>query len=94
MDHTGLHTHRLSDNPEEARFAEAWRRMQAGSTLAWLLTVGSPRGWPVPSNPSAEVVAATVIQWLGSPVGRGFLADLGYVKKPETMGTAQEEKES
>jgi hypothetical protein len=76
----GLHEYRFKDNPEERRFSEAWAEMQRGCTLAWLLHEGEQRGYPL--DPSARdcVVAATVIQWLGSPVGQGFLADLGYLK--------------
>jgi hypothetical protein len=71
----GLHTYRLKDNPEEKRFAEAWDRQdQLGRNLTRLLDERSPRT-PTPRD---VTVAATVIQWLGSPVGQCFLRDLGY----------------
>ena len=74
----GLHTHRFKQNPEERRFAEAWaKHCGDGKTLAYLLAVGDQR-FPVAPT---EQVAATVIQWLGSPVGQGFLRDMGYEKK-------------
>ena len=76
-----LNCHRFADNPEERRFAEAWADFcAAGKTLAYLLTVGDQR-FPVAPTDREEQVAATVIQWLGSPVGQGFLRDLGYEKK-------------
>ncbi len=79
---TGLHTHRFGDNPEEKRFAKAWERFD-GANLDYLLQCGEPLhlGYPPPATDRERVVAATVIQWLGSPVGQGFLRDLGYERK-------------
>lgn len=77
----GLHEHRFEDNPEEQRFAEAWaNKNHNGRHLADLLTCIPVRQPPAPSERD-EQVAATVIQWLGSPVGQGFLRDLGYERK-------------
>jgi hypothetical protein len=84
----GLHVHRLKDNEEEKRFADAWATWNRDglSTLAALL---DPRPWPKPAylghEPSPatnrdHVVAATVVQWLGSPVGQSFLEELGYTR--------------
>lgn len=78
--HVGLAPYRLRDNPEERRFADAWQKHNDdGNILAWLLD--PERGYahrpPEPSDRDVEV-AATVVQWLGSPVGQGFLRDLGY----------------
>lgn len=82
MKNKGLHTHRFKDNPEEKRFAEKWDSDNAsGHNLAHLLD--QSRGESIrPPEPSDRdrVVAATVIQWLGSPVGQGFLRELGYTK--------------
>jgi hypothetical protein len=83
----GLHPYRFRDNPEEKRFAEEWvkwnRRSEYGSNLAYLLLAGDQSSH-IPPEPSVRdfTVAATVIQWLGSPVGQGFLRDLGYEKRP------------
>ena len=78
--HKGLHTYRLKHNPNEAIFAEAWRKMNERYTgrpngvLAYLLA-------PAPGAPDYKFterdaqVAATVIQWLGSPIGFVFLAE-------------------
>jgi hypothetical protein len=78
---TGLHTHRFADNPEEKRFAEAWDTNNSqGRTLTYLLGIGDQR-FPTPPLERDEQIAATVIQWLGSPVGQGFLRDLGYERK-------------
>ena len=71
--HRGLSTHRLADNPEERRFADAWQKHNdQGNTLAHLLDPrkGEPFGYPPPVEEPDRVLAATVVQWLGSPVGR------------------------
>lgn len=69
----GLHSHRLKREPEEKRFAEAWDREDV---LKHLLGDGIDAVRDI--GPRDEVVAATVIQWLGSPVGQSFLRELGY----------------
>lgn len=79
----GKNTHRFKDNPEERRFAEAWAKSnEKGQTLCWLL---DPRkcqtGYPPDVAPRDHEVAATVIQWLGSPGGQWFLHWLGYTRK-------------
>ena len=77
--YAGLNTHRLPDNSEEARFAAAWKAEhgpgRGHGLLPYLLGDGNTAG--VVSKRD-EVVAATVVQWLGSPVGQGFLVKLGW----------------
>lgn len=82
---TGLSSNRLDDNPEERRFAEAWDAINQpigtpgveGPTLAHMMHLGD--GWTIKEPaPVARTIAATVIQWLGSAVGRRFLHGLGY----------------
>lgn len=86
MKHNGLHPHRLqksADNPEEVRFAKAWQGKQDhGSILAYLLWQGTQGGRPPDPSDRDIAVAATVVQWFGSPVGQAFLAELGYERKP------------
>jgi hypothetical protein len=74
----GLHTYRFDQNPEEKRFAKAWEK---NNPLAWLLDE-RPMQTGRPPEPSErdQIVAATVIQWLGSPVGQDFLNRLGWRK--------------
>ena len=77
MKNAGMSQYRFKQNPLEEKFAVAWDRMQHGRyhTLDYLLA-------KEPNKPSGEVsdrdrmVAATVIQWLGSPVGQSFLRDI------------------
>lgn len=86
MKNAGLWTHRFKDNPEELRFAEAWDEInETGRILAWLLDTRDDGAVGKPADPSTNdrMVAATVIQWLGSPVGHGFLSELGYAKRAE-----------
>lgn len=74
---------RRDDNEQERVFAEKWREINDGHAriLAHLLAENPNSNYlPVPSDRD-KMVAATVIQWLGSPVGQGFLRDCGYVKK-------------
>ena len=75
--HKGIHTHRFRENPEEERFAKAWTvQNNPGRTLDYLLARAENN--PVRVSERDREVAATVIQWLGSPVGQSFLRELGY----------------
>lgn len=62
----------LADNPREVAFAEAWHKVNSrlGSTptIYHLLPAGG--------TDAQHKAAATVIQWLGSNVGMGFLDDV------------------
>lgn len=78
MKHVGMHPCRLEHNPIEAEFAEAWREANKyGRVLEYLL---SPDNRPEPVSLRDEIVAATVIQWLGSPVGQNFVRSI--LEKP------------
>jgi hypothetical protein len=86
----GLHPYRFRNNPEEKRFAKKWieenkHSFNCVSTLAYLLWSGEQNirlaDGPPEASDRDHTVAATVIQWLGSPVGQVFLRDLGYEKK-------------
>ena len=83
--HRGLHIYRFKDNPKEKAFAEAWElENERGHILDYLLHVGTnaQTGRPLECTEREALVAATVIQWLGSPVGQHFLEELGYKKTP------------
>ena len=71
--HTGRAAYRIKQNPLEDRFATAWRQEQENGLLEYLMGDGYSRG---PVTEQDELVAATVIQWLGSPVGQAFLLGL------------------
>jgi hypothetical protein len=72
--HEGLSRHRLASNPLEKAFAEAWEE-QAPRTLGYLLYGQDCFTHTQVTQREAEV-AATIIQWLGSPVGSSFVADV------------------
>jgi hypothetical protein len=83
MQNKGRSQHRFRDNPLELSFAQAWEKMNTNvsgredgrGVLDYLLAED-------PNDPRGEVterdreVAATVIQWLGSPVGQGFIREV------------------
>ena len=86
MKNVGLHPYRFAYNPAERKFAKAWEqrnvsptdgRLDGKGTLDYLLAEDC-------NHPCGEVterdrqVAATVSQWLGSPVGQFFLGELGH----------------
>jgi hypothetical protein len=71
--HEGLCRYRLASNPLERVFADAWKK-QAPSTLGYLIC-GQDINRHDYTERDAEV-AATVIQWLGSPVGKSFLDEV------------------
>lgn len=70
----GKNTHRLDENPLEAKFAELWGKdYKYRDTLNYLLSERVNE--PTHVNEHDQEVAATVIQWLGSPVGQCFLEE-------------------
>lgn len=82
MKNKGLHQYRFKDNPLEKAFAEAWERenttkggaMEGRGYLDYLLAedCNCPRGEVTDRD---RVVAATVVQWLGSPIGQCFIKE-------------------
>lgn len=73
MKHKGKHQYRFASNPKERIFAKQWDKEAVnGRALEYLLA-------EIPNEPNGEVtardilVAATVIQWLGSPIGQSWL---------------------
>ncbi len=73
MKHEGVSIHRLSTNRLEALYAEAWSE-QAPHTLGYLLC-GQDR-WQHDYSQRDATVAATIVQWLGSPVGSSFVEEV------------------
>lgn len=77
MNNKGIHSWRLQkdqNNPREVAFAESWERLQRSSPLHSLLCASNDN-IDRKSNASDRdhIVAATVIQWLGSNCGMSFL---------------------
>lgn len=85
--HVGLHARRmiLPCNEHEQFFSEEWSKLQEkNKTLDGLL---SPDDQPFFASQRDATVAATVIQWLGSPVGTGFIRAVNERSKKEGLGT-------
>jgi len=80
LTHEGYSSHRLKSNPHERIFAEKWKDINTrGDTLAWILyTFNSQDGRQEKGFISERdaSVAASVIQWLGSPVGQSWLQEV------------------
>lgn len=78
----GANSHRYKENPLEKAFAEKWQDANTGpmgrvrTNLDYLMDP-SNRGEPNPPLSDRDwLVANTVIQWLGSPVGQNFIRDV------------------
>lgn len=74
----GINIHRLEDNPLEQKYAEAWAQLNGTKIyqtpmLGYLLSKTNDYD---PGSKRDQIVAATVIQWLGSPVGQNFVRDV------------------
>lgn len=72
----GLHVCRLRQNELERRFAEEWEsrnvRNQGRDLIDYMLAEDNNRPCGEVTERDRQVVA-TVIQWLGSPVGQSFI---------------------
>lgn len=73
--HAGIHVHRLPGNPLEKVFAECWSKLADGylETLLYGPNKDSEEDYNLQRD---AIVSATLIQWLGSPVGQGFLEEV------------------
>lgn len=74
--HKGRATYRFKDNPLEKRFADEWSKQNSRTwdgTLGYLMGDGNRPGQ---IDGRDALVAATVVQWLGSHVGQCFLAEV------------------
>ncbi len=68
----GLNTRRFASNPVERQVAELWSAREGKGQLKKLLHDMEP-------SDRERAVAATVIQWLGSPVGQSFVRGLASI---------------
>ena len=78
----GANAHRYAREPLELAFAEEWQHRNTGpmgrvrTNLDYLMDPDN-RGEPNPPLSERDwLVANTVIQWLGSHVGQGFIRDV------------------
>jgi hypothetical protein len=67
----------------ERVFSQEWEKMQdSSSTLEYLLGIGERR---TAVTQDQATVAATVIQWLGSPIGQVWLKNVLRVASDEII---------
>lgn len=72
IEHKGMKLYRFEDNPREEIFAQEWEK-EAPNLLDYILS-SSNRKDGIETQRDATV-AATMIQWLGTPVGWNFLSE-------------------
>ena len=75
--HEGLKLYRLDSNPMERAYHDAWLEENSRETFyaaGMLSHILDADGNPVEASERDARVAATVIQWLCSPVGQDFVA--------------------
>ena len=78
--HEGINVHRLKGNPLEAKFAEAWKKEADRGLLGLLLCTCHHRNHEHRYSQRDATVAATIVQWLGSPVGEYFVRQVLGIK--------------
>jgi hypothetical protein len=74
--HRGMHFDRTKKEPLERAFAVAWQELNETSrhsTLEYMFAEDNNRPRDGEVSERDQLVANTVIQWLGSPVGQCFL---------------------
>ena len=76
--------HRFERNPQEKIFVDEFIKQHSENNDPDLIVFGHPSNTPTPndylSDREKNIVIST-IQWLGSPVGQGFLNSCGFVLK-------------
>jgi hypothetical protein len=78
MKNKGKNQHRFKQNPLEKEFAEAWEEInnREGSNILDYLMANKTNSPCSEVSDKDRMVAATVVQWLGSPVGQSFLIQI------------------
>jgi len=78
--------HRFKDNPKEKEFHDKFIEMFNSSSMAKVTLSAIVFGWEndrqqYPKrflDENEKEVVINIIQWLGSPVGQGFLNECGF----------------
>jgi len=77
-------THRHENNPKEKEFHDTFIEEHSRGVDMDLIVFGHPSDSMMPkdylTDREKQIVLSTV-QWLGSPVGEGFLNSCGFVRK-------------
>lgn len=81
----GLKTYRHASNPQEKVFHDTFIK-NYGDGLAQILKPVTSNGYVNEfCSKEEEETMITTIQWLGSPVGIGFLRDCGFKQKIKSI---------
>lgn len=73
----GKSLYRFEKNPKEKVFSNEWIELNRGKYSMIEMLLSSDGGkTPAQVNEHDELIAATVIQWLGSPVGYSWLIEI------------------
>jgi hypothetical protein len=81
--------YRFADNPKEKEFHDNFKEMFEHNSMAKITLSSIVFGWKdgrqdYPKeylSDKEENICLNLIQWLGSPVGQGFLDKCGFVQK-------------
>lgn len=82
----GIHANRYDMEPEEKRFALEWQNLHEHTDVLRNILCPSdhPQNRPPEVSDRDRLVAATVIQWLGSSIGQEFLHDTMNGRAPSS----------
>ncbi len=69
----GINSHRYKNNPQELKFAEEWQKLNNKGVARYIDYILSKDNTPCYASERDQEVACSIIQWLGSPCGQGFL---------------------
>ncbi len=69
----GVNSHRYKNNPQELKFAEVWQKLNTRGSSKNLDYILSRDNNLFYVSERDQEVANSIIQWLGSPCGQGFL---------------------
>ena len=81
--------YRFKDNPKEKEFYDKFKDMFFHNNFALRTLDAVIFGWDNDNNPNdylsdrETAICTNLIQWLGSPVGQGFLRENGFELKQE-----------
>jgi hypothetical protein len=88
----GIDSDRLNIwNPREISFAHIWEEENEKHNILGCLLSGWPAGVIARPTEEEKIVAASVIQWLGTNVGQAFLqsCEIDIANRTEQFKTAQ-----
>lgn len=82
----GFKTYRHNSNPKEKEFHDKFIEHNSHNhdDMDWLVFGVGDNNRNIPANRLTEhekQIVISTIQWLGSPVGQGFLRDCGFENK-------------